>query len=63
MPEGASYSFDQSIEFKKPYFKTPITGLYLASASTFPGGRIEAVIMSGMICANDINDIYVHVCN
>ncbi|MDI6886791.1 MAG: all-trans-retinol 13,14-reductase, partial [archaeon] len=54
MPEGALYSFDQSIGTKRPYFKTPIKGLYLASASTFPGGGIEAVVISGMICANDI---------
>ena len=54
MPEGALYSFDQSMGVKRPYFKTPIKGLYLASASTFPGGGIEAVVMSGMICANDI---------
>ena len=56
MPEGAIYAFDQSIGVKKPYFKTPIKGLYLASASTFPGGGIEAVVISGMICANDICD-------
>ena len=54
MPEGAIYSFDQSIHTKRPYFKTPIKGLYLASASTFPGGGIEAVTISGIICANDI---------
>lgn len=54
MPEGAMYSFDQSINTKRPYFKTPIDGLYLASASTFPGGGIEAVVISGTICANDI---------
>ncbi len=54
MPEGALYAFDQSIGVKRPYFKTPIKGLYLASASTFPGGGIEAVVISGMICANDI---------
>lgn len=54
MPEGAIYAFDQSINTKRPYFKTPIKGLYLASASTFPGGGIEAVIISGIICANDI---------
>lgn len=54
MPEGAIYAFDQSIETKRPYFKTPIKGLYLASASTFPGGGIEAVVISGIICANDI---------
>lgn len=54
MPEGAIYSFDQSTETKRPYFKTPIKGLYLASSSTFPGGGIEAVVISGIICANDI---------
>lgn len=54
MPEGAIYSFDQSVEVKRPCFKTPIKGLYLAGASTFPGGGIEAVVISGMICANDI---------
>ena len=54
MPEGALYAFDQSIGVKRPYFKTPIKGLYLAGASTFPGGGIEAVVISGMICANDI---------
>lgn len=54
MPEGAIYSFDQSIKTKRPYFKTPIKGLYLAGASTFPGGGIEAVVISGRICANDI---------
>jgi all-trans-retinol 13,14-reductase len=54
MPEGALYSFDQSTDVKRPYFKTPIEGLYLASASTFPGGGVEAVVISGFICANDI---------
>lgn len=54
MPEGAIYDFDQSIGTKRPYFKTPIKGLYLAGASTFPGGGIEAVVISGVICANDI---------
>jgi len=54
MPEGAIYAFDQSVGTKRPYFKTPIKGLYLASASTFPGGGIEAVVISGVICAHDI---------
>ncbi len=54
MPEGAIYAFDQSIGTKRPYFKTPIKGLYLVGASTFPGGGIEAVVISGTICANDI---------
>ena len=54
MPKGAMYSFDQSIEIKGPYFKTPVKGLYLVGASTFPGGGVEATVISGIICANDI---------
>ncbi|CEG11440.1 putative all-trans-retinol 13,14-reductase [groundwater metagenome] len=54
MPEGAIYGFDQSIKTKRPYFKTPIKGIYLTGASTFPGGGIEAVVISGVICARDI---------
>jgi all-trans-retinol 13,14-reductase len=54
MPEGAIYSFDQSMETRRPYFKTPIRGLYLVGASTFPGGGVEGVVISGIICANDI---------
>jgi len=56
MPGGAIYAFDQSIGVKRPYFKTPIKGLYLVGASTFPGGGIESVVISGIICANDICD-------
>ncbi|MEM1750083.1 MAG: NAD(P)/FAD-dependent oxidoreductase [Desulfurococcaceae archaeon] len=55
MPEGAIYAFDQSIESERPYFKTPIKGLYLVGASTFPGGGVEAAAISGIICANDIS--------
>jgi len=54
MPEGAIYAFDQSIETRRPFFKTPVRGLYLVGASTFPGGGVEAVVISGIICANDI---------
>lgn len=54
MPEGAIYCFDQSIGIKRPYFKTPIKGLYLVGASTFPGAGIEATTISGIICANDV---------
>jgi len=54
MPEGAIYAFDQSIHTRRPYFKTPIKGLYLVGASVFPGGGVEAVVISGIICANDI---------
>ena len=58
MPEGAIYAFDQSIDTRRPYFKTPVRGLYLASASTFPGGGIEAVVISGMICTYDICRVF-----
>jgi len=52
---GAIYGFDQSIDAPpRPYFKTPIKGLYLVGASTFPGGGIEAVTISGIIAARDI---------
>lgn len=54
MPEGAIYALDQSVNTRRPYFKTPIKGLYLVGASTFPGGGVEAVVISGIICANDI---------
>ncbi|MBU4270090.1 FAD-dependent oxidoreductase [Candidatus Dependentiae bacterium] len=55
MPEGAIYSFDFSENKNRPYFKTSVKGLYLASASV-SGGGVEAVIGSGMKCANDILD-------
>jgi all-trans-retinol 13,14-reductase len=54
MPEGALYAFDQSEGSVRPYFKTPIPGLYLASASTLLGGGVETVTISGMRCAQDI---------
>jgi all-trans-retinol 13,14-reductase len=62
MPEGAIYSIDQSMGIKRPYFKTPVKGLYLASASTFPGGGIEGVVISGMICANEISGWSIKFC-
>jgi len=56
-PHGAIYGLDQSVGApERPYFKTPIKGLYLVGASTFPGGGIEAVVISGIIAANDISD-------
>jgi all-trans-retinol 13,14-reductase len=54
MPEGALYGFDQSTGSRRPHFRAPIKGLYFAGASTFPGAGVESVVMSGMICANDI---------
>ncbi|MBC7326463.1 MAG: NAD(P)/FAD-dependent oxidoreductase [Moorella sp. (in: Bacteria)] len=54
-PKGCIYGFEQSRHAPpRPYFKTPVKGLYLAGASTFPGGGIEAVVISGIIAANDI---------
>ncbi len=54
IPEGALYGFDQSVDSRRPHFRSPIKGLYFAGACTFPGAGIESVVMSGMICANDI---------
>jgi len=52
MPEGAFFAFDNANK-KKLQFKTPVPGLYLASASA-GGGGIEAVMMVGLKCARDI---------
>ncbi len=54
MPEGALYGFDQSVNGRRPHFRSPVRGLYFVGASTYPGAGIESVIISGMICANDI---------
>ncbi|HBS47969.1 TPA: all-trans-retinol 13,14-reductase [Candidatus Dependentiae bacterium] len=53
MPEGAIYAFDRSKNKNVPYFKSPIEGLYLASASAKAGG-IEAVVIAGIWCKHDI---------
>jgi len=54
-PKGCIYGFEQFRHAPpRPYFKTPVKGLYLAGASTFPGAGIEAVVISGIIAANDI---------
>lgn len=54
MPEGAVEGLDGSTDTERPCFKTPIKGLYLAGASTYPGSGIELALMSGVMCANDI---------
>ncbi len=56
VPKGATYIFDHSIGVRRPDFKTPIKGLYLAGASVNPGGGIPTASVSGRICANDICD-------
>jgi len=48
------FGFDQSEGNRRPHFRTPIKGLYLTGASTFPGAGVESAVMSAMICANDI---------
>lgn len=60
MPEGAIYNIDQSIGVRRPFFKTPVRGLYLVGASTFPGAGVEAVVISGVICAYDIHGWRIH---
>jgi phytoene desaturase len=55
--EGAIYGIDQSPDQMgeyRPHFKTPVQGLYLVGASTFPGAGIEAVVISGVIAAADV---------
>jgi len=54
-PEGSGEGFFWSTEIERPCFKTPIRGLYLVGSSTFPGAGVELALMSGVICANDIN--------
>jgi all-trans-retinol 13,14-reductase len=53
MPEGAIYGFDQSRVSVRPYFKSPISGLYLSNASS-SGGGVEAVVINGILCKHDI---------
>lgn len=54
---GAIYGWSQIVSqsgFRRLGIKTPIKGLYLVGAWTFPGGGISAVIQSGEIAANTI---------
>ncbi|MEM1510491.1 MAG: hypothetical protein QW096_11565 [Thermofilaceae archaeon] len=53
MPEGAIYAFDQSINTKDPTSKRRWRSLSSRDLN-FPGRGIEAVTISGIICANDI---------
>lgn len=53
IPQGAIYCFDESSVQSRPYFKSPIRGLYLANASS-AGGGVEAVIIGGITCKHDI---------
>lgn len=53
MPDGAIYAYDQASAKIRPYFKSPIAGLYLSSASS-AGSGIEAVVIEGIKCKHDI---------
>jgi all-trans-retinol 13,14-reductase len=53
VPQGAAYCFDQSDVPVRPYFKSPIAGLYVANASS-SGGGVEAVVIGGITCKHDI---------
>lgn len=53
---GSHYTFDQSTETRRLYFKTPIKGLYLVGASIFPRGGVEATVISWIIYANNIDN-------
>jgi prolycopene isomerase len=49
-PQGAIYGYEQTKDnsaFSRLGHKTPIEGLYLASAWAYPGGGFETVVLSG----------------
>ena len=54
MHKGAVMGFEESMILKRPYYKTPIKGLYLANSTTLFGGGIDSVVMTGLTCAHDI---------
>ncbi|MGL9915191.1 hypothetical protein IGI95_002674 [Enterococcus sp. DIV0784] len=56
-PNGTPYGFDQSVaqsNFKRPKFKSKISGLYFCGSWTFPGGGFTGAILSGELCAQRI---------
>jgi all-trans-retinol 13,14-reductase len=54
MHKGAAMGFEESTILKRPFYRTPIKGLYLANATTLFGPGIDAVVMTGLACAHDI---------
>jgi prolycopene isomerase len=55
--EGAIYGFEQSVDnacIKRIENKTPIKGLYLASAWSNPGGGFSGVLIAGQIAFREI---------
>jgi all-trans-retinol 13,14-reductase len=54
-PKGSAEGVFWSTEVARPWFKTPVEGLYQVGSSTYPGSGVELALMSGIICANDID--------
>ncbi|MGD2126745.1 MAG: NAD(P)/FAD-dependent oxidoreductase [Desulfobacteraceae bacterium] len=55
--EGAIYGFEQSVDnayIKRLEHRTPIKGLYLASAWCHPGGGFSGVLLSGQIAFREM---------
>lgn len=56
-PQGAVYGFAQEPEQAgrlRPHGKTPIKGLWLASAFTFPGGGFSGAMLAGESAVRDL---------
>jgi all-trans-retinol 13,14-reductase len=53
VPYGAIFGFDTSRSSLRPYFRSPIRGLYMANASS-SGPGVPTVISEGILCAHDI---------
>lgn len=54
-PEGSALGISWSTAAELPGFKTPIQGLYLAGASTYPGAGVDNALISGLLCALDVS--------
>lgn len=54
-PEGSCEGLFWSTEVNRLSFKTPVQGLYIAGSSAYPGAGLEQALMTGIICANDID--------
>ena len=53
IPYGAVYGFDTVRSTMRPYFRSPISGLYLSNASSC-GPGVSTVVTEGILCAHDI---------
>jgi all-trans-retinol 13,14-reductase len=53
IPYGSVYGFDVSTPVQRPYFRSPIPGLYLSSSSVGRAG-VDSVIFTGILCTHDI---------